>query len=353
MVSAAEKIVAEAIEFEPEDSLKDANTTIKTVKMSSVQAELVKFLWRPYIPLGKLTLIEGDPEAGKSWVTLAIATAVSLGHGLPEMELTEPRKILLASAEDGKSDTIRPRLDALGANSAMVEATDELFTLDDAGIERLDNTVKIIKPLLLIIDPIMAYLDGEMDPNKANKVRHVTARLAKMAEIYNIAVIAVRHLSKSSSSKTIYRGQGSIDFTASARSVLLAGIDPDTKERGFVHIKCNIAAHGESVGYKIEDNGSGYGQFSWTGKSEITAARIFEVEIGDNALDKAKVFLRIALADGEKLAVDVYQSANEQGIKERTLNEAKKQLAIKSRREGEKGSKAGRWYWSLGGLFND
>ena len=349
MDNTADKILAEATEFIPEDVLKDITATIKTVQMSTIRAEKVNFLWRPYIPLGKLTLIEGDPEAGKSWVTLAIATAVSLGRGLPEMELTEPRKVLLASAEDGLSDTIRPRLDALGANSAMVEATDELFTLDDAGIERLENTIKVIKPLLLIIDPIMAYLDGEMDVNKANMVRHVTARLAKMAETYNIAVIAVRHLTKSSSTKTIYRGQGSIDFTASARSVLLAGIDPDTQERGFVHIKCNIAAHGESVGYKIEDNGSGYGQFSWTGISEITAARIFKVEIGDNALDKAKTFLRIQLADSEKLSTDVLQAANEQGVKERTLKTAKKQLGVKSRREGEKGSKNGKWFLSLGG----
>lgn len=328
-----------------DQSLKNQATTLKTVKMSTVQAEQVKFLWRPYIPLGKLTLIEGDPEAGKSWVTLAIATAVSLGRGLPEMELTEPRKVLLASAEDGKSDTIRPRLDALGANADMVEATDELFTLDDAGIERLENTVKVIKPLLLIIDPIMAYLDGEMDVNKANMVRHVTARLAKMAETYNIAVIAIRHLTKSSSTKTIYRGQGSIDFTASARSVLLAGIDPDNQERGFVHIKCNIAAHGKPVGYQITDDG----RFLWTGSSEMTAARIFRVEIGDNALDKAKTFLRIQLADGEKLSNDVLLAANEQGVKERTLNTAKKKLGVKSRREGKKGSKDGKWFWSLGG----
>jgi hypothetical protein len=199
----------------------------------------------------------------------------------------------------------------------------------------------------------MAYLDGKMDVNKANMVRHVTSRLAKLAETYDIAVIAVRHLSKSSSTKTIYRGQGSIDFTASARSVLLTGIDPDTLERGFVHIKCNIAAHGDSVGYKIEDNGSGAGKFSWTGKSEITAARIFEVEIGDNALDKAKAFLRIQLADGKNLANDVYKAANEQGVKERTLNQAKKELKIGSRREGKQGSKAGHWYWFLEGTSND
>ena len=127
----------------------------------------------------------------------------------------------------------------------------------------------------------MAYLDVQMDVNKANMVRHITSRLAKLAETYNIAVIAVRHLTKNSCSKTIYRGQGSIDFTASARSVLLAGMDPDTQERGFVHIKCNIAAHGDAVGYKIEDNG-GFGQFSWTGKSEITAARIFKIENEDD-----------------------------------------------------------------------
>lgn len=342
-----ERVLAEAVPYVPTSQPgNNGNGTAELIKsrsIATVEPEIVKYLWYPYIPIGKLTMLEGDPGAGKSWLSLAITAAVTLGHGLPGSEITAPGPVYIASAEDGIADTIRPRLDALHANTAMVEAADELFTLDETGIARLENTVREYKPVLLIIDPLVAYIDGSVDIHKANMVRHITAQLARLAETYGIAILVVRHLTKGGSAKPIYRGLGSIDFTAAARSVLLAGIDPDTQERGFVHIKCNLAPLGKAVGYQITD-----GEFFWTGESELTAARIFEIDVGDNAIDKAKSFLRVQLADGEELSSDILKAANEQGIKERTLYAAKKELKVVSRREGKKGTKAGRWYWSLG-----
>ncbi len=148
--------------------------------LDGIEEQEVKFLWNPYIPIGKLTLLEGDPEVGKSWVTLAFATAISLGHGLPpDFGANYIGYTLVASAEDGLADTIKPRLTSMGANS------ENICALDDKGFALLEDYIKQAKPILVIIDPLVAYLSSEMDINKANQVRFATARLARLAETYN------------------------------------------------------------------------------------------------------------------------------------------------------------------------
>jgi RecA-family ATPase len=128
---------------------------IEHVNMATVQPQTVNFLWYPYIPDGKLTILEGNPGSGKSWLALAISTAVSKGAGLPGVYATAPGRVFLASAEDGLADTIRPRLDTMGADVSQIEAAKELFTLDNLGIARLENTIKEFQPSLLIIDPLV------------------------------------------------------------------------------------------------------------------------------------------------------------------------------------------------------
>lgn len=150
-----------------------APTTVTTenqsalVCLSDVKRENVNWLWCPFIPFSKVTIIEGDPGLGKSHITLTLAAAVSLGGILPTGENCEEGNVLLLSAEDGLADTIKPRLETFGANTDKIFAPRETFSLDDEGLLKLDALMQEIAPKLVIIDPIVAYLGGKVDMNKA------------------------------------------------------------------------------------------------------------------------------------------------------------------------------------------
>ncbi len=327
---------------EPKTGISEDAPILRNI--SEVEPESVSWLWKPYIPFGKLTLLEGDPGVGKSWVALALTTAMSLGHGLPFQGENAEGPVLIASAEDGLADTIRPRLDKMGANLSSIKAIDGLFTLDEAGFSLLETWVESFIPGLLIIDPLVAYFSGDMDINKANQVRYGTARLAKLATKWGLAIVAVRHLTKGGSLKPIYRGLGSIDFTASARSVLLAGCDPDNPQvRGLIHIKHNLSTEGVPIGYEIREDG-----FLWTDHCDLTADKIFQATDGGNALNEAKTFLLEVLASGEQAAKECFEEAKTRGISEVTLKRAKGDMGVLTYRIGEKGKEGGgKWFWKM------
>ena len=333
-------------DYEPKSAAAPDSSDVTLRLMADIKAEAVSWLWKPFIPIGKVTLLEGDPGIGKSWVSLAIATAVSLGKGLPGQEVREPADVVLASAEDGLGDTIRPRLDAMGADVSRIYAIDGALTLDDSGFALLETYLERVSPALLIIDPLVAFMGAEVDIHRANETRAVMARLARLAEKHDIAILAVRHLTKGNMSKAIYRGLGSIDITAACRSVLMAGSDPDNPQnRALVHIKSNLAPTGASIGYELKDGG-----FFWTGESNLTAAQILAADnsTGASELDEAIEFLKKELAKGPVLAKDVYRDAQDMGIAKRTLERAKSQAGIIARRQGEKGKRgSGVWYWQL------
>lgn len=315
--------------------------------MKDVRREHVSWLWMPYIAVGKLTLLEGDPGIGKSWITLAIATAISLGKGLPGQMATEPGNVILVSAEDGLGDTIGPRLDAMKADGERIHAIDGAISFDDAGFALIENYIDQVNPRILIVDPLVAYLGAGMDFHRANETRPVMSRLAKLAEKYELAILAVRHLAKGGMNKAIYRGIGSIDFTAACRSVLLAGCDSeDSNNLAVVHIKSNLAAKGPSQGYQLRDD-----NFSWTGESNLTSTQILA---GDDSsgnlteIDEAIAFLKEELIGGPVPASNVYRDAESAGLSKRTLNRAKSQMRILSKCRGEKGKRGGpTWTWEL------
>jgi len=320
-------------DYEPSDN------GVKLLCMADVKDEAVSWLWKPYIPKGKVTLEEGDPGIGKSWASLAIATAVSLGKGLPGQEPTEPANVVIISAEDGLADTIRPRLDAMGADVNRIFATEGALTLGENGFALLESYLERVRPALLIIDPLVAYMGAGVDIHRSNEVRHVMAQLARLAERFGISILTIRHLTKGGMSKAIYRGLGSIDFTAACRSVLLAGCDPENlQSHALVHIKSNLAPFGPSIGYEIRE-----GVFYWTGESSLTAAQILAADngAGTSELDEAIAFLKDELADGEVPAKDIYQAAQDTGIAKRTLERAKAKLQAKSRKIGDT------WFWHL------
>ena len=315
--------------------------------MRDVEVEPVEYLWKPYLPIAKLSSLEGDPGIAKTWISLAIATAVSRGRELPGQVPGEPHNVLMASAEDGYGDTFRPRLDSMGADLNHIFVIDETFNFDDAGFAQLEDSLSKLYPKLLVIDPLQAYLGAGMNLHMANQTRPVLTRLGKLAAKYQLVILVIRHLSKGGTNKAIYRGIGSIDFTAAFRSVLLAGCDPENANNlAIVHIKSNLAKKGPTQGYQLRDD-----NFCWTGESTLTQAQILAGDDSSGSvseLAEAIAFLKEGLADGALSQRNVYQDAKGVGISERTLNRAKAQLGVITRHLGEKGKRGGGdWTWEL------
>jgi len=340
-VAELERLANETPEYKPKES------DISLVCMAEVKPETVSWLWLPYIPLGKLTLLEGDPGIGKSWVSLGIATGVSLGKGLPGTEAIESASVVLASAEDGLGDTIRPRLDAMGADVSKIYAIKGSLDFGNNGLAILEGVIDRVKPSLVIIDPLVAYIGAGVDLHRANETRAVMAKLADIAEKHGCAILAIRHLTKGGTLKPIYRGLGSIDLAAACRSVLMAGCDPENpQKRGIVQIKSNLAPTGKAIGYELTNGG-----FYWTGESDLTWQRILSAEDsseGKSALDEAIDFLKDELIEGPVDASQVWREARDTGLSEKTIKRAKARLRVITRRQGETGKRGGgKFTWEL------
>ena len=318
------------------------------VCMADVVPQKVEWLIEPYIPLGKLTLVEGDPDEGKSFAMLAIAAAITSGGSLPFGELAEPGNVILLSAEDGRADTIRPRLDSLGADTSRVFAVSVPLVLNDEGYEKLERLVIKRNARMVLFDPLFAYVGGRADITQDNKVRAITSRLADIAERHRCSIVALRHLPKAQQRNAKMAGISSIAWTASARSVLLFGHDPeDEQARGFVHTKHNLPSKGTAQCYRIEDL-DGTPRFRWTGASDLTAEKILYSQntCGDKSeLQKAEDFLFDILQGGAVLQKEIVRRASKARISSATLRRAKMSLDVKSDRPNAKSG----WFWKLPG----
>ncbi len=235
-------------------------------------------------------------------------------------------------------------LGALGAALELVYAHDHPLYLDTPeGMAELEREIAGRQPRLVIIDPVMSFVGARTDVYRPNEVRAVLAPLAKLAEAHGCALLALRHITKSKGGKAIYAGQGSIDFTATARSVLLAGSSPqDAGEHALLHIKSNLSALGPPLGYRVEEGG-----FSWTGESRLTAADLLAAEVAGEeraAGDEAAAFLRELLADGPLPARKVFEEAKKAGIGEITLRRAKARVGVVAQKVGFQNG--AQWLWS-------
>lgn len=304
---------------------------LSIINMDDVEPEVIEWLWYPYIPRGKLTMIEGDPGLGKSWLTMALASYISKGKTLPYQLNKEIGKVLLMSAEDGLADTIKPRLLTLKANTSNIVAIPDPISFTEAGCKAIDQAIKIIKPLLVIIDPLVAYLGGKIDLHKANETREIMARLTRMAEENHTSIVLVRHLTKGGKEKAIYRGLGSIDLTAAVRSVLAIGRNPKDPNDGRVicHIKSNLAPLGKPISYTL-DSSDKIHPFEFGEEVDVDVNEV----LGQQAINaKASTemaidFLNNILKDGPLPSIDIKREAEARGISERSLKKAKKNLGI-------------------------
>lgn len=321
--------------FKKEGIMEETKTELQMIKMSEVQSQEVSWLWYPFIPYGKLTIIQGNPGDGKTTLVLNIAAKLSKGESLDsEMKLAEPLNIIYQSA-----DTVKPRLEMAGADCERISVIDEKIKSLSMIDERLEEAVIITKAKMLILDPIQAYLGGGMDMNRANEARDMTKKLAALAEKYQCAIVLVGHMNKAAGSKAAYRGMGSIDFFAVARSVLLVGrVEGETNIRAVVQIKNNLAMFGHPKAFELSENG-----FSWLGDYEITADEVLGGIVPKaNKTEQAKRLLRqLAETNNAMQSNEIVNLADEQGISKRTLENAKKELCIRAKRINNS------WYWEL------
>ncbi len=374
------KLIVEAWERpqeQPESTIKSksepgkgiANNPLRPVItcLKDVQEEDVMWLWERYIALRKLCIVEGDPSHGKTWFVLFLVAAISNGWKLPDPETgtfnktheNEPATVIYMTAEDGLSDTIKPRLSMLGANHDNIYIIEGQQREDDENMEPvsmqdlsiLRQAMETIRPSLLVFDPLQGYLGPNIDMNQANKTRPVLTGILRLAEEFDCAVVIIRHLNKQSTGKASYRGMGSIDFTAAARTVLLIGKDPGNEQRRvIVPTKCNISFEGVTVAFELDKEKG----FSWLGKAELTAEELLYPEPKDggqdreqNRFDEAIEFLQDILAKGKRLIKEVKSEAKAADIKEITLRRAKENIGVKTFKKGED------WFWTLPDVQDD
>ena len=313
---------------------------LKMIRMSEVQSQEIEWLWYPFIPYGKLTIIQGDPGDGKTTLVLNIAAKLSNGEPLDKnMEIKESINIIYQTAEDGLADTVKPRLELAGADcekNIVIDESDKSLSMAD---ERLEEAIVRTGARLLILDPIQAYLGGGMDMNRANEARDMTKKLGALAEKTKCAIILIGHMNKASGNKAAYRGMGSIDFFAVARSVLLVGrVEGEQDIRAVVQIKNNLAAFGHPKAFALSEGG-----FRWLGDYEITVEEVLGgIAPKANKMEQAKqMLLELAETQNMVLSNEIFDRADESGISKRTLENAKKDLGIRAKKINNS------WYWDL------
>lgn len=318
-----------------------AENKLQLIRMSEVELQPVDWLWYPYLPFGKLAMIQGDPGEGKTTLALRLAAACSRGEALPGMERHEPFNVLYQTAEDGLGDTIKPRLMDAGADENRIFCIDErehsLSLLD----ERIESAIRETGARLMILDPVQAYVGEKVDMNRANEVRTVLKKVATVAEQTGCAIALVGHLNKTMGSNSSYRGLGSIDFRAAARSVLLIGrLKKEPYVRVLVHDKSSLALEGKSLAFSLGDENG----FRWLeGYSEISAEELLCGISQETKTAAAEELICTMLESGTEVPCEeIFRRAQQKNISRRTVNEAKKNIpGIVTRKVG-KG-----WVWSL------
>ncbi len=328
-------------------------------RVSDIPAQELQWLWPGRIPLGKLTLFAGDPGLGKSFVALDIAARVTRGEKWPDDEQCNggPGSVIVLSAEDDPADTIRPRLEAAGADVTKVhilqavrrikpngESRLEHFSLETDLVSLQDAVSSLGDVRLVVIDPISAYL-GNSDSHVNAKVRSLLSPLAELASGLRVAVLAVTHLNKNTSS-ALYRATGSIAFVAAARAVWLFAKNPDDPgQRLMLPGKMNLAPDQTGLSYTLKEERARVVAVVWGEAVRLSADAVLQPEAVEEKSERLEAmdWLRERLAEGPVSQREIKGDAKAAGIAWRTVRRAKDSLGIMSEKEGFKGG----WRWQL------
>lgn len=312
---------------------------IKICRYDAIVAEKVKWLWYPYIPIGKITLIQGDPGEGKTTLALNIAAHITTGTAMPNCDCAAVfGSVIYQSAEDSPADTIKPRLIAAGADCSKVVYIDKLNLASFESIDTIDRAIKQEKAKMLVLDPFQAHIFGGKDMSRVGDMRQIMSKLAYIASKHECAVVIIGHMNKSEGSKDLYRGLGSIDIAAAARSILLIS-RAEGNLRVIHHIKSSLAPEGKPYAFEIRENSvvEFFGIYK-TADVEDTGTYI---NGGDGKREIANDMLINMLTDTEKRSTEVLDACRDVGISERTVNAAKRDLGVRSIRKQDG------WYWML------
>lgn len=328
-------------------------------RVSDITPQRVIWLSVGRLAVGKITILDGDPGLGKSTLTLDWAARVTRGENLPFGPKNRPRSVIILSAEDGKHDTIRPRLDAAGADLSRVflfwmrdEAGEQYLPGIPHDIASLMSQVEATDAALVIVDPLMAFLGGDVKSNNDQDVRRALSPFASGLERTGAAGLISRHLNKAAGMASLYRGGGSIGIIGAARFGLLVAKDPDDesgKRRILAVQKCNIGEEQPSLAYHLEGvAGTDVARVIWEGESPHRAHSLTDApgdQGGRSSALEAKIWLGETLSLGPVTAKELQKLARDDGIAWRTIESIKQAMGVVCERVGF--GRGSYWSWRL------
>lgn len=307
---------------------------------SSVKESEIEWLWYPYIPYGKITIVEGDPGEGKSTFMLHVAALLTKGKPMPDgVKSKAPMTVIYQCSEDDISDTIKPRLKAAGADCdrvAFIEDNGKRVSFEDS---RVEATIKETNAKLVIFDPLQSFLSQDSDIHNAGKMRTILGKLSIVAARYHCAIVIIGHMNKSNTGKNLYRGLGSIDITAIARSVLMVARDlDDSTLRYMFPIKSNLAPEGPAIGFRFDRKRG----FRWIGpcKANVDTETVEPYTRGAKGTSATAVIISM-LRNGPTPSAEIFDSMKNLGLSERSAYKIKSDLGIESYKDGNI------WYWKF------
>lgn len=320
---------------------------LKIISSTNVEVREINWLWYPFIPRGKVTILQGDPGEGKSTFMLTLTAYLTRGESLPFTgcgEPPDPITVLYQSTEDDYDDTIVPRFIKAGGfreRLAFIDESEYPLTFDD---DRILEGIKQTGAKLLVLDPLASYI-GDCSLNASNEVRQKFNALINAARETDCAIVVVNHMNKMPGLKAIYRTPGSIDVAGAVRSILLLARDPDEEDKRYlVQTKMNLASKGDALEFRIDDGGIKFTGITDKTADEILRKQDFVSGIGrpDVKLQEAKEVIEELLAAGAAVpAEDCEAVLKNNGVRRSTGQTAKRELGIVSVKIQD------RWYWKL------
>ena len=231
-------------------------TRFKT--LADIEPKDIEWFWPDLIPYGKMTILEGDPQLGKSYLCMFLAALMTYGGRLPDGTKVAKGNVLYISSEDDNADTVRRRMEAMGADLSRIRVLDDFLTLSDEGQDELRAELDAFTPDLVVLDTLYSFLSVKVDLGKPTSIRAALHQLDHLFKEFGPAVILIRHWTKGSKGKAIYRGVGSIDVVGVVRTAIVVAKHPENENwRVLAQVKTNIGKQTKSFEYEIDPQPQG------------------------------------------------------------------------------------------------